>query len=171
MKRATLADFYVPVKRRAALDQKRVDEIARAFSTRAWRRRSWCEPTERVSCSLRACTAWRLPRRSATIVGLPLGSTSTRRNPRRPTSRSCLNPPAACDLIRGSATDALALPFRKSGNRVRAFPLLIQPSSPADPAVTLRVPFHHGKITTRGVARAPRGVKGALAREAGARER
>jgi hypothetical protein len=39
MKRATLAiaDIYVPVKRRATLEQKRATRSARAFSTRAWR--------------------------------------------------------------------------------------------------------------------------------------
>jgi hypothetical protein len=78
MKRETfaVADTYVPVKRRATLVQKRMDEIAASMLDAASRHQSWSVRMARVSCWLRACTGWkpsrrwrenhhRLPRRSA----------------------------------------------------------------------------------------------------------
>jgi hypothetical protein len=59
MKRETfeVADIYVPVKRRATLVQKRVDESPLACSTSASKHQSWCVRTARVSCWSRAYTA------------------------------------------------------------------------------------------------------------------
>ena len=58
LKRATvaIADIYVPVKRRATIDQKHVDGLAASILDKGLRRRSSCGRTERVSCSLRAYT-------------------------------------------------------------------------------------------------------------------
>ena len=61
----TIADIYVPVKRRATLEQKRVDEIAASMLDKGQRPQSWCGPMERALCWSRVCTGWRLPRRWA----------------------------------------------------------------------------------------------------------
>src|SRR5262249_25489834 len=64
MKRETvaIADIYVPVKRRATLDQKRANEIAAASSRRASRRRSWYGPMA-LTCWLKVYTGWKRPKR------------------------------------------------------------------------------------------------------------
>ena len=81
MKRETLAiaDIYVPVKRRATLDQKRVDEIAASMLDEGQQAPIQVRADgARVSCSLRACTGWKPPRRSE--KKLSLASLSTRGN-------------------------------------------------------------------------------------------
>jgi hypothetical protein len=66
MKRATLAiaDIYVPVKRRATLDQKRVDEIAASILDKGLQAPILVRADGAVSCWWRAYTVWKLPRRS-----------------------------------------------------------------------------------------------------------
>jgi sulfiredoxin len=50
LKRETIAiaDIYVPVKRRATVDQRRVDEIAASMLDKACKRRSWYGRTDFV---------------------------------------------------------------------------------------------------------------------------
>ncbi|MGD0334122.1 MAG: hypothetical protein ABSA90_12845 [Xanthobacteraceae bacterium] len=45
-----VADIYVPVKRRATLEQKRVDEIAASMLENGQQPRSWYGRTARASC-------------------------------------------------------------------------------------------------------------------------
>jgi hypothetical protein len=59
-----IARIYVPVKRRATFDEKRVDEIAASILDKGLETPMLVR-AERASCSLRPYTVWRLPRRSA----------------------------------------------------------------------------------------------------------
>ena len=45
-----IANIYVPVKRRATLDPKKVQELAESILKSACRPRSWCERTANASC-------------------------------------------------------------------------------------------------------------------------
>ena len=61
----TIADIYVPTKRRGTLEQKRVDEIAASILDKGLQAPILVRADGRASYSLRVCTDWRPPRRSA----------------------------------------------------------------------------------------------------------
>jgi hypothetical protein len=60
-----VADIYVPVKRRATLVQKRMDEIAASMLDVGQQTPILVVRMARVSCWLRVCTGWKPSRRSA----------------------------------------------------------------------------------------------------------
>jgi hypothetical protein len=85
LKRETIAigDIYVPVKRRATLDQKRVDEIATSMLDKGQQAPIQVRADGAGSCSLKACIDWKPPKRSMKklfFVSLSMrGSTNERR--------------------------------------------------------------------------------------------
>jgi hypothetical protein len=61
----TIADIYVPVKRRATLEQKRVDELAASMLDRGQETPILVRSDGARFVLVEVCTGWKLPRRWA----------------------------------------------------------------------------------------------------------
>jgi hypothetical protein len=76
LKRDTIpiADIYVPIKRRATLEQKRVDEIAASILDEGLKAPIRVRADGARFVLVEVCTGWRLPRHSANRPSSPSSS-------------------------------------------------------------------------------------------------